>query len=429
MTSAAPMRLRGSFPVLLSTVAVPSRVVTLTPAASRTFRHPLCSSPYSTRPLSRPTPSRSAGYPLLAVGVSLIAAQQLLFHSSAQSSATASVTPTSPTAASPSSPPSSSASSPSSPPPRPTFDLTSLPYPSKQSFLHGARVRLYQYQTCPFCNKVRAYLDYHRIPYELVEVNPMNKKEIAFTGLKGVPVVSVDDVIMHESSSIVAAFDQLFKHYESQQQTSSARATAVTGQRAAGAAAAASAYSSPSSSTADADEERWRQWVDSHLIFLTAPNLYTSLSASLQSMDYIMSNTSLPLSQRLLSKYVGGPMMYLVTEFKLKKKRGITDARAQLFAALRQWDSEAVQGRSFRGGDRPDVSDLAVFGVCRAMMGFPVGDEMMDGSNTSRGFISWYERMEAAVGPSAAKGGGGVGGVGADFIRVASQPKVATSAS
>ena len=364
--------------------------------------------------------------PLLAVGVSLIAAQQLLFHTSAQSSAATSAAASSATAAASAS--SSAAASAPSPSPRPSFDLTSLPYPSQQSFLHGATVRLYQYQTCPFCNKVRAYLDYHRVPYELVEVNPMNKKEIAFTGLKAVPVVSVDGLILHESSSIIAAFDQLFKHYDRHTHTAGKAPAAVAGQRQPVATAAPpGSSSSPSSSTVDAEEERWRQWVDSHLIFLTAPNLYTSLSASLQSMDYIMSNTSLPLSQRLLSKYVGGPMMFLVTEFKLKKKRGITDARAQLFAALRQWGSEALQGRSFRGGDRPDVSDLAVFGVCRAMMGFPVGDELMDDRNTSRGFTDWYERMEAAVGPSAAKGGGGVGGVCADFVRSATQAKVGTA--
>jgi glutaredoxin-related protein len=33
---------------------------------------------------------------------------------------------------------------------------------------------LYQYQVCPFCCKVRTYLNYHKIPYTSVEVNPVH---------------------------------------------------------------------------------------------------------------------------------------------------------------------------------------------------------------------------------------------------------------
>ena len=43
------------------------------------------------------------------------------------------------------------------------------------------RVRLYQYEICPFCCKVKALLDLHAIPYETVDVNPLTKKEIAFS--------------------------------------------------------------------------------------------------------------------------------------------------------------------------------------------------------------------------------------------------------
>ena len=30
--------------------------------------------------------------------------------------------------------------------------------------LGGQRVTLYQYDVCPFCNKVKAFLDYHEVP-------------------------------------------------------------------------------------------------------------------------------------------------------------------------------------------------------------------------------------------------------------------------
>ncbi len=49
--------------------------------------------------------------------------------------------------------------------------------PSLQDF----DVTLYQYDPCPYCNKARAYLDYCKVPYTLVEVNPLTKAEIKFS--------------------------------------------------------------------------------------------------------------------------------------------------------------------------------------------------------------------------------------------------------
>ncbi|RVX03333.1 Prostaglandin E synthase 2 [Vitis vinifera] len=45
-------------------------------------------------------------------------------------------------------------------------------------------VVLYQYEACPFCNKVKAFLDYYDIGYKVVEVNPINKKEIKWSEYK-----------------------------------------------------------------------------------------------------------------------------------------------------------------------------------------------------------------------------------------------------
>jgi microsomal prostaglandin-E synthase 2 len=39
-------------------------------------------------------------------------------------------------------------------------------------------LQLYQYAICPFCNRVKALLDYMDIPYTAVEVNPLTKGEI-----------------------------------------------------------------------------------------------------------------------------------------------------------------------------------------------------------------------------------------------------------
>ena len=53
---------------------------------------------------------------------------------------------------------------------------------------------LYQYQTCPFCCKARAFLDYYGIDYEVVEVNPIFRREIKFSTNKKLPLIIADNV-------------------------------------------------------------------------------------------------------------------------------------------------------------------------------------------------------------------------------------------
>ncbi len=64
------------------------------------------------------------------------------------------------------------------------------------------QVKLYQYQTCPFCCKVRAFLDYYGIEYEKVEVNPLLRKEIKFSGYRKVPIAMVGDVQVNDKKVI-----------------------------------------------------------------------------------------------------------------------------------------------------------------------------------------------------------------------------------
>lgn len=57
----------------------------------------------------------------------------------------------------------------------------------------GLNLRLYQYQTCPYCCKVRALLDYYGFSYEVVEVNPVTRSQIKFSKqYRKVPIVVVD---------------------------------------------------------------------------------------------------------------------------------------------------------------------------------------------------------------------------------------------
>jgi len=43
------------------------------------------------------------------------------------------------------------------------------------------KLTLLQYQTCPYCCKVRAFLDYYGLPYEVIEVNPVLRQQLKFS--------------------------------------------------------------------------------------------------------------------------------------------------------------------------------------------------------------------------------------------------------
>lgn len=72
--------------------------------------------------------------------------------------------------------------------------------PSAQLSLSGRlQLTLYQYKTCPFCSKVRAFLDFHALPYQVVEVNPVRRAEIKFSAYRKVPIL-----VAQEGDSLVS---------------------------------------------------------------------------------------------------------------------------------------------------------------------------------------------------------------------------------
>ena len=63
---------------------------------------------------------------------------------------------------------------------------------------------VYQYATCPFCNKLTAYLDYYGIPYQKVEVQPIPKTQLKwFKGeKKKVPTLRIYSETEEQSETV-----------------------------------------------------------------------------------------------------------------------------------------------------------------------------------------------------------------------------------
>ncbi|KAI5655954.1 hypothetical protein M9H77_24747 [Catharanthus roseus] len=227
-------------------------------------------------------------------------------------------------------------------------------------------VVLYQYEACPFCNKIKAFLDYYDLPYKVVEVNPISKKEIKWSEYKKVPILMVDGEQMVDSSDII---DRLYQRIQSE------------------------AKIDIRSDNAE-EEKKWRGWVDNHLVHVLSPNIYRSTSEALESFDYITSHGNFSFTERIVAKYAGAAAMYFVSK-KLKKKHNITDERAALYDAAEAW-VDALKGRDFLGGSKPNLADLSVFGVLRPIRYLKSGKDMVE--HTLIG--DWYSRMENAVGVS-----------------------------
>ncbi|KAI5562133.1 hypothetical protein BDE02_15G034000 [Populus trichocarpa] len=228
-------------------------------------------------------------------------------------------------------------------------------------------VVLYQYEACPFCNKVKAYLDYYDIPYKVVEVNPISKKEIKWSDYKKVPILLVDGEQLVDSSAII---DKLGNKIHGKEIVDSA------------------------SDKDDDEEKKWRRWVDNHLVHVLSPNIYRNTSEALESFDYITSNGNFSFTERITVKYAGAAAMYFVSK-NLKKKYNITDERAALYEAVETW-VDALNGREFLGGSKPNLADLAVFGVLRPIRYLRSGRDMVEQTRIG----DWYTRMENAVGES-----------------------------
>ena len=218
--------------------------------------------------------------------------------------------------------------------------LLRLLYPSSlspfdQAQLPFEKVTLYQYDVCPFCNKVKAMLDFHGVPYDVVEVNPLTKSEIKFSKeWTKVPIVKVDGDQLNNSSDIMR---------ELERRIPSARAMKASDKRA--------SWGSDPSSTPAEKESRWLAWVDDRFVHVVTPNIYRTWGEAFKSFDYITERGNFNWFERQSVRLSGAVSMYVIAHNVLEARHGIEDEREELYKDLRAWCSEAVgPNQPFCGG-------------------------------------------------------------------------------
>jgi len=73
-----------------------------------------------------------------------------------------------------------------------------------------ANIKLYGYSTSPYVRKVGCCLYYKKLPFEFVPVNPIDPREIGFSGQAQVPVLQIGDEWRTDSTPLAIWLDELF---------------------------------------------------------------------------------------------------------------------------------------------------------------------------------------------------------------------------
>ncbi|XP_033099146.1 prostaglandin E synthase 2-like [Anneissia japonica] len=277
---------------------------------------------------------------------------------------------------------------------------------TRQTDTTGLKLTLYQYQVCPFCCKVRAFLDYHGLSYNIVEVDPIFRKEIKFSEYRKVPILVYegpeedDQVQMNDSSVIISALKSFlvadnkdlrqivtfFPKIESQSGGWMSRKVVEYANR------HEIMLGIPGRTKEMKRERKWRIWVDDVLVHNLPPNIYRTWKEAVQAFSYIAEKANFNSWEKYVIQYVGALGMYFVSK-KLKKKYNLPDdVRSSLYNAANDW-MKSVGNKDFHGGVEPNMADLAVYGVLSSIEGLDAFNDMVSETNIG----PWYHRTKDAV--------------------------------
>nr|CAG4634877.1 EOG090X08KD [Alona affinis] len=274
------------------------------------------------------------------------------------------------------------------------------------------QLTLYQYEPCPFCKKVRAFLDFSGLSYDVVEVNSVTKRQLNWSAYKKVPIVIVkskdgyqqlndSSMIISALSSLLLAPDQditnivkFFPRIEFLDESGKKQADLMNryflmfsddklGGR---------------SKDSVEEERRWRKWSDDVLMHTLSPNIYRTWEESLEAFNLFSKNGDwdrlFPSWERLTVIYVGAAVMLLIGK-RLKKRHGLhDDPRLSLYQEVGKFlKAVNVKGTRFMGGEEPNLADLAVYGCISSIDGTRSFSDLL--SNTHIG--SWYSNMKSVL--------------------------------
>ncbi|XP_020314015.1 prostaglandin E synthase 2 [Oncorhynchus kisutch] len=278
---------------------------------------------------------------------------------------------------------------------------------SDLTFATDLTFTLYQYKTCPYCSKVRAFLDYYGFPYKVVEVNPVMHTEIKWSSeYQTVPILMVEGkeiVQLNNSSVIISAMktcmidkertmSEVVKYFPRLPSTNAWGNEVLE-------------YTNKywvmlneikitevyTSKNARKEEVRWRQWADDWLVNRIKPNVYRTPAEALATYDHIVREGN--FGSVPFAKYGGAFYMFWASKVLKIWYKLQDDVREDLYMAVNEWITAIGRKRKFMGGDKPNLADLAVYGVLRSMEDLEAFYDVMENTKVKK----WYLATEKQV--------------------------------
>ncbi|ESL11740.1 glutathione-S-transferase/glutaredoxin [Trypanosoma rangeli SC58] len=234
---------------------------------------------------------------------------------------------------------------------------------------------LYRYSTCPFCGMAKAFLDYAKVPYKCVEVEPMLKREISAFAYKKVPQLQLN---VHGHNGPILVDSEIIVNTLAQ-------------------------HIGVGKQLKDPEIAQWRAWARGPMVRLLTLDFNSSLYSAWRGYSYINDIDTIPYMNKLFLKVVGAPVMYLVAQYVTKPrliKSGHLhegeDAKAKLHSEMNTFVEKALLGgkKKFHGGSKPDLVDLDIYGVLQSVRGHRVYDEIIRATSIK----PWLDDMDEELG-------------------------------
>ncbi|XP_072931069.1 prostaglandin E synthase 2 [Epargyreus clarus] len=272
---------------------------------------------------------------------------------------------------------------------------------------------LFQYRTCPFCCKVRAYLDSRGISYEVVEVDAVLRQAIKWSGYKKVPILlaKVDGGYQQllDSSAIMSILEthlkdkslqlpEIVKFYPATRYENEERKmiTDITNKY-------FIMHNGPvpddKERAAETEERQWRQWADKVLVHTLSPNVYRTVGEALETFKWFEEvggwRDSFPTWECALMVYGGAAAMWMISK-RLKARHNIQDdVRQSLYDAANEWmTAVSNKGSRFLGGKEPNLADVSVYGILSSIEGCQAFNDLRNNTTVGKWFDDMNSHME-----------------------------------